>query len=74
METLKLNHASLADCFSESFLSRKDKPAITFVRHGRIETEISFLEMEKSANRMANTFLALGVEKAIGSFFLSKNP
>ena len=63
METLKIHNESLADCFSESFLSRKDKSAITFLRHGRIETDISFLELEKSANRVANTFLALGVKK-----------
>ena len=63
METLKIHNESLADCLSESFLFRKDKSAITFLRHGRIETDISFLELEKSANRVANTFLALGVKK-----------
>jgi malonyl-CoA/methylmalonyl-CoA synthetase len=63
METLKTNNKSLAGCFSKSFLSREEKPAITFLRHGRIETEITFLELEKAANRMANTFMALEVEK-----------
>jgi len=58
-----MNNESLTDCFSKSFLSRKEKPAITFLRHGRIETKISFIELEKATNRMANTFLALGVEK-----------
>ncbi len=58
-----MNNESLTDSFSKSFLSRKEKPAITFLRHGRIETQISFIELEKATNRMANTFLALGVEK-----------
>lgn len=58
-----MNNESLTDSFSKSFLSRKEKPAITFLRQGRIETKISFIELEKATNRMANTFLALGVEK-----------
>ncbi len=64
---------SLGDCFTESFLARKEKPAITFLRDGRIETQISYLELERDANRMANSFLELGVEKATGSSFLSPN-
>ena len=54
---------SLTECFANSFLARKGKPAITFLRDGRVETQISYLELERDANRMANTFLALGVEK-----------
>jgi malonyl-CoA/methylmalonyl-CoA synthetase len=53
----------LSECFTKSFLTRKEKPAITFLRDGRTETEISYLELEQDANRMANTFLAMGVEK-----------
>ena len=63
MEKLKTNNESLAGCFSKSFLSREEKPAITFLRHGRIETQISFFELENATNRMANTFMVLGVEK-----------
>jgi malonyl-CoA/methylmalonyl-CoA synthetase len=54
---------SLGDCFTESFLARKEKPAITFLRDGRVETQISYLELERDANRMANTFQTLGVKK-----------
>ena len=54
---------SLGDCFTESFLARKEKTAITFLRDGRTETQISYLELERDASRMANTFLAMGVEK-----------
>jgi malonyl-CoA/methylmalonyl-CoA synthetase len=54
---------SLTECFTNSFLSRKDRPAITFLRDGRVETEISYLELERDANRMAITFRELGVAK-----------
>ena len=54
---------SLGDCFSNSFLSREDKPAITFLRDGRVETEMSYSELERDINRMANVFQNLGVEK-----------
>jgi len=53
----------LSECFSNSFLTRKKKPAITFLRDGQVETQISYLELERDANRMANTFEELGVEK-----------
>jgi malonyl-CoA/methylmalonyl-CoA synthetase len=54
---------SLSECFTKSFLTREEKPAITFLRDGRVETQISYLELERDTNRMANTFQALGVEK-----------
>ena len=55
---------SLGECFSESFLARKEKPAITFLRDGQVETEISYFELERDKNRMACVFQDLGVEKA----------
>ena len=54
---------SLTEYFTKSFLARKEKPAITFIRNGRPETEISYLELAQNANRMANTFVELGVVK-----------
>ncbi len=54
---------SLGECFSESFLARKEKPAITFLRDGQVETEISYFELERDKNRMADVFQNLGVEK-----------
>jgi malonyl-CoA/methylmalonyl-CoA synthetase len=54
---------SLGDCFTESFLAREDKAAITFLRDGAEETEISYLDLERDTNRMANVFQNLGVEK-----------
>ncbi len=58
-----MNTESFADCISNSFLAQKEKPAITFLRNGRIETKFSYLELERAANRMANTFADLGVGK-----------
>jgi malonyl-CoA/methylmalonyl-CoA synthetase len=54
---------SLTECFIDSFLTHQDRPAITFLRDGRVETEISYLELERDACRMANGFRELGVEK-----------
>jgi malonyl-CoA/methylmalonyl-CoA synthetase len=54
---------SLGECFSETFLARKDKAAITFLKDGAVETEISYLELERDTNRMATVFRNLGVEK-----------
>ena len=53
---------SLGDRFTESFVAHKEKPAITFLRNSRAETQISYLELERGANRTANTFLDMGVE------------
>ena len=53
----------LAESFTKSFLARGEKPAITFLRDGRVETEISCLELERDACRMANTLRELGVAK-----------
>jgi len=55
--------AFLSKYLTESFLTCKEKPAITFLRNGRAETEITYLELEQDANRMANTLVELGVEK-----------
>jgi malonyl-CoA/methylmalonyl-CoA synthetase len=54
---------SLRDCFTTSFLNQEKKKAITFLRAGEIETEISYLQLHRDSNRMARTFQDLGVEK-----------
>lgn len=58
-----MSSESLGECFSESFSARGDQTAITFVRDGRVETELSYLELERDKNRMANVFQNQGVEK-----------
>jgi malonyl-CoA/methylmalonyl-CoA synthetase len=54
---------SLRECFTASFLNQEKKKAITFLRAGEIETEISYLQLHRDSNRMARTFQDLGVEK-----------
>ena len=54
---------SLGDCFAKTFLARKEKPAVTYLRDGRVETNISYLELERDTSRMATVFQNLGVEK-----------
>jgi malonyl-CoA/methylmalonyl-CoA synthetase len=54
---------SLGACFTESFLAREEKPAITYLREGRLETQISYGELNRDANRMAVVFQTQGVAK-----------
>jgi len=46
---------SLKDCFMDSSLAQGEKKAISFLRKGMVETEISYKELDKDSNRMANT-------------------
>jgi malonyl-CoA/methylmalonyl-CoA synthetase len=65
---------SLRDCFHYTFLKQGKKTAITFLRRGRRETEISYLELDQDANRLANAFLEMGVRKGDRVvFFLDKS-
>ena len=54
---------SLRDCFMASALKRGEKEAIVFLREGKVETQISYRELDVDSNQVANTFLDLGVEK-----------
>jgi malonyl-CoA/methylmalonyl-CoA synthetase len=54
---------SLGNGFNESFLAWKNKPAITFLRDGKVETEISYVELNQDTNRLANAFLDQGIKK-----------
>ena len=54
---------SLKDCFMDSSLAQGEKKAISFLREGIVETEITYGELNQDSNRMANTFLDLGVTK-----------
>ena len=55
--------ASLGNCFTETFLACRNKTAITFLRDGKVETELSYLELNRDTNRLANGFLAQGIKK-----------
>jgi malonyl-CoA/methylmalonyl-CoA synthetase len=54
---------SLKDCFIRISVAQGQKKAITFLREGMMETEISYEELDQDSNRMANTFLDRGVTK-----------
>ena len=54
---------TLKDCFTGSFLSQGEKIAITFMREGVLETELSIGKLDHDTNRMAHTFLDNGVRK-----------
>jgi malonyl-CoA/methylmalonyl-CoA synthetase len=47
----------------DSISKQGEKQAITFLRDGNVESEISYQELDLDSNRMANTFRGLGVEK-----------
>jgi len=55
---------SLGNCFTASFLKQEKRKAVTFLRDGEIESEISYLQLQQDSNRMARTFLELGVAKS----------
>ena len=58
-----MDHSSLKDYFNASFVKYKKRTAITFLRKGRIETEISYLQLDRDANRVAHTLQEWGVAK-----------
>jgi malonyl-CoA/methylmalonyl-CoA synthetase len=58
-----MSSESFSDGFTKSFVFHENKSAITFLRDGRIETEISYLELDQDINRMANVFLMQGIAK-----------
>ena len=55
---------SLQNCFTNSFLKQEKSKAVTFLRDGKIETGISYLQLQQDSNRMARTLQELGVAKA----------
>ena len=58
-----MDSESLGDCLTASFLKQEKKKALTFLRDGKIETEISYLQLHRDSNRMARTFQESGVVK-----------
>ena len=58
-----MNAPSLTNSFTDAFLAYAEKPAITFLRGGSIETTIAYGDLEQAANGMAHTFAQMGVKK-----------
>lgn len=56
-------HQSLSRALRKEFLKRKEKTAISFFRDGSHETALTYNEIEKDSNKLANSFLDMGVMK-----------
>ncbi len=54
---------TLKDCFAKSCLINGEKVAISFIREGAVETDISYQELNRDSNRMANFLLSSGIRK-----------
>jgi len=54
---------TLRDCFINSFTRHAGKKALTFLRDGEIETELTYQALGRDSNRTANTLRGLDVEK-----------
>jgi malonyl-CoA/methylmalonyl-CoA synthetase len=69
-----MNRITLRDCLRDTALRLGEKKAITFLRKGHIESEISFKELDTDANRLAWSFLDMGVTKGDRIlFFIEKS-
>ena len=58
-----MNEETLRDCFLNAFSARGEKIAISFFRNGVVETELTYRELDRDSNRMANTLRGLNVNK-----------
>ena len=58
-----MNEETLKDCFFNAFSARGDKKAISFFRDGVVETELTYRELDRDSNRMANALRDLDVGK-----------
>ena len=54
---------SLWNYFDKAFTKREEKTAISFLRNGRLETEVSYGMLNRDAGQLAAFFYGLGVEK-----------
>jgi malonyl-CoA/methylmalonyl-CoA synthetase len=54
---------SLKDFFVKSSQTCGEKTAISFLRGGMVETEITYWELNQDSNRMAKFFMDLGIKK-----------
>jgi malonyl-CoA/methylmalonyl-CoA synthetase len=58
-----MESGSLDGCFTNPALNRGGKIAISYLRGSVVETEISYAELNRDSNRLANYFLDIGLEK-----------
>jgi malonyl-CoA/methylmalonyl-CoA synthetase len=58
-----MSDMALKDCLVDTFLKHKEKKAVSFLRRGRVATEITYHELHRDSNRVANKFREMGVTK-----------
>lgn len=54
---------SLQQCFANTAQNYAEKTAISFLRRGAVETEITYRQLNSDADRLANYFLETGLKK-----------
>ena len=54
---------SIKDLLAASCLTGKEKKAISFLRNGQLETEISYHQLHRDSNRLAHELQKLGIQK-----------
>ncbi len=58
-----MNQETLKDAFLKAFSADRKKTAISFFRDGVVETELTYGDLDRYSNRMANALRDLGVKK-----------
>jgi malonyl-CoA/methylmalonyl-CoA synthetase len=58
-----MSHQAMSDRFANSFSTHAPKPAVSFFRDGRLESEITYSRLSRDSNRIANAFASMGVAK-----------
>jgi len=55
---------SIAELLKDCFIKQGQKTAISFLRGNKIETRVSFQDLDLNSNKMANLFLKQGIKKS----------
>ncbi len=55
---------SIAELLKDCFIKQGQKTAISFLRGNKLETRVSFQDLDLNSNKMANLFLEQGVKKS----------
>ena len=58
-----MGKATFKDWLESSFARQAEKTALMFLRNGELESELSYREMDRDANRCARCFLDMGVDR-----------
>jgi malonyl-CoA/methylmalonyl-CoA synthetase len=65
-----MGEKTLKEALNRTALKLSDKTALSFVRNGEVETEMTYGGLEEDANRVAHAFLDRGVAKGDRVIFL----